>query len=113
MPYHSIGNFGGPAPSFFLHTMSRCEEEPINRGANLVNFFQSLQKMVAAGKFKHHHRSVGGNENVSRRISQSPDLHIAAISAVADVDRIEEHRSGIIQRSQLPADPIDSITPQA
>src|SRR3546814_17019919 len=46
-------------------------------------------------------RPLGGHEDIARRVVQAPDLHIAHIAGIADVDRVVEQRAGVVARLQL------------
>jgi len=56
-----------------------------------------------------HHRPVGGDETMPRRVVRHPQLHVGAVGGVADVDGVVEQGAGIVAALQLGADALQPV----
>src|SRR3546814_8706488 len=72
-----------------------------HRRAHLGDRLVAVGEMRAVVEVEQHHRPLGGHEDIACCVVQAPDLHVADIAGVADVDRVVEQRAGVVARLQL------------
>jgi len=68
--------------------------------------------MMAAGELEHDHRAIGRDDDVADWVPQGPNLYVAGVGGVAEIDRISKHDSRIVARPQFGAHPLKAIAAQ-
>ena len=81
--------------------------------AQLADQRQMRRQMRAVVELPQDDVAVGRDEGGARRVVHDPKLHVGRIRRIADVERIEQQRTGVVARLKLVANAGEAPRPHA
>jgi hypothetical protein len=102
----------GPAPLALRDPGAGGDEAGGERRPHLVDRLQAVREVHAARELEQQHRPVDGDQQVSRRVAEVVDLHVARAGRVADVDRVEQQAGGDVPLGHPHAHALEPVTPE-
>ena len=98
---HQICNLGGPKGRELVHPRTGCDVRPGHRWADFVDRAEIAREVFRPLKLEQDHGSLGGDEDVPRRVPEQEHLHVPCAGRKAQIHRVVENTCIEVAHLQL------------